>query len=184
MSVFTIRQAHEELESVWKFQKHAQLSGVRMKGFCASSAEKEPEVTDGLQLDLKHSVPRVEVEGNSAYFDVKLQIEALADKDPAKMLFHVDCCFELTYTLAPDYLPTEGDLEAFQKGNAVFHSWPYMREFVQNATQRMGLSVPPIPLLRLEPLPPAGAGENTPVQAPPAAARRRAPRRVKPAEKS
>ena len=184
MSVFTIRQAHEELELVWKFQRHAQLSGVRMKGFGASSAEKEPEVTDGLQLDLKHSVPRAGIVGNSAFFDVKLDIEALADKDPAKMLFHVDCCFELSYTLAPDYHPTESELEAFQKGNAVFHCWPYMREFVQNATQRMGLSVSPIPLLRLEPLPPSGAGEKQPAQALSATARKRAPRRVKPAERS
>ena len=183
MSVFTIRQAYRELKSVRTFQEHAQLSGVRMRSFSASRAEHEPEVTDGLQLDFTHSARRAMVEGNLTHFEVKLEIAALADKDPAKMLFRVECCFELTYTLAPDYHPSEGEMDAFQDGNVVFHSWPYMREFVQSATQRMGLSVPPIPLLRLEPLPPARPDEDTPVQAPPAA-RSRAPRRVKPAEKS
>lgn len=162
MSVFSIEQAGEELASVHKFQTHAQLAGVKMKSFCARSAEKEPEIAGGLGLELKHSATRGEVEGGAARFDVKLEIEALGDKDPEKMLFHVDCCFELTYDLTPGYSPTEFELEAFKKGNALFHCWPYMREFVQSATQRMGLSIPPIPLLRL--IPPAsteGSRERT-----------------------
>ncbi len=176
MSVFTISQAHEELASVMKFQTHAQLSGVRMKSFCASSADKEPEINDGLQLDLQHSVTRASAEGDSAQFDVKLEIEALGDKDPEKLLFRVECCFELTYSLAPDYHPTEAEIEAFKQGNAVFHSWPYMREFVQSATQRMGLSVPPIPLLRLQPLPPIQDRDRKPDQKTANAARRRTAR--------
>jgi len=155
MSVFTIRQPHEELGAVHKFQTHAQLTGVRMKSFSASCADKEPEVTDGLQLDLKHSVCRAALDGASAHFDVKLEIGALADKDPSKQVFQVECLFDLTYTLAPEYHPQPAEMEAFQKANAVFHCWPYMREFVQSATQRMGMMIPPIPLLRLEPLPPA-----------------------------
>jgi hypothetical protein len=73
------------------------------------------------------AMPRAEVNGNSAHFDVKLDHETLADKDPATMLFHMDCCFELTCTLAVDFHKTKGELAAFKKGNAVFHSWPYLR---------------------------------------------------------
>lgn len=177
MSMFLIQQSDAELESVRNFQTRARLTGVRMKDFCARSAEKEPVISNGLELDLKHSVPRTEAADGLARFDVKLEIEALGDKDPEKMLFHVDCCIELTYTLAPDYSPTPSDLDAFKRGNAVFHSWPYMREFVQSATQRMGLSVPPIPLLRLAPLPQPGVSPRRVVQRKARPARKRATKR-------
>ena len=108
-----------------------------MKSFSASCADEEPEVAHGLQLDLKHSVCRAVLDGASAHFDVKLEIGALADKDPSKEVFKVECLFDLTYTLAAAYHPQPAELEAFQKGNAVFHCWPYMREFVQSATQPM-----------------------------------------------
>jgi preprotein translocase subunit SecB len=162
VSIFTISQADEELVAVKSFQTHAQLIAVRMKSFSALSAGTAPEIDEGLQLDLRHSVTRAETAESHACFDVKLEMAALGDKDPAKMLFRVECCFELTYALAAGYAPTQDELDAFKKGNAIFHCWPYMREFVQNATQRMGLAVPPIPLLRLEPLPPAaGSAEET-----------------------
>jgi hypothetical protein len=131
-----------------------------MKSFAARSADTEPEISEGLQLGLVHRVTRAEVAGPTARFDVEVAIEALGDKDPAKLLFHVDCCFELQYTLAQDYAPTAEEVEAFKRANAVFHCWPYMREFVQSSTQRMGLRVPPIPMLRLEPLPPVEAPKS------------------------
>jgi preprotein translocase subunit SecB len=152
MSIFLIQQPQDELDAVREFQQHAELIRVRMKRFCAKSAEKEPEIKKGLQLDLKHQATRAEVIEGQAQFDIELDMSAYGDKDPRKLLFHVDCCFELQYALAPGFVPTSDAMTAFKKGNAVFHCWPYVREFVQNATQRMGLMVPPIPLLRLHPL--------------------------------
>lgn len=154
MSVFTIRQEHEELTSVARFHSHSQLVGVRMKSFCATRADQEPEVKDGLGLSLQHSVSRAEASDREAAFDVRLEMKASGDEEPALPLFSVECCFQLRYSLLADYTPTQVELDAFKKGNAVFHCWPYMREFVQSATQRMGLSVPPLPILRLVPLPP------------------------------
>lgn len=134
-----------------------------MKRFSAQCAETEPEIKEGLQLDLRHRATRAEFKEGRAQFDIELDMDALGDKDPAKKLFHVDCCFELEYLLKPGYLPTGEELEAFKKGNAIFHCWPYVREFVQNATQRLGLAVPPIPLLRLQPVRPMRkAGRKVP----------------------
>jgi hypothetical protein len=92
-----------------------------------------------------------------------LRIDAFADSDAARPVFHVDCVFELECELEENFTPTEVQLRAYQKGNAVFLCWPYMREFVQNAVARLGLVAPPIPLLRVGRMTGLQAGEGTPV---------------------
>jgi hypothetical protein len=74
----------------------------------------------------------------------------------------VECAFDLDYELADkSFQPSPESVTAFKDGNAVFNCWPYTREFVHNMAARMGLELPPLPLLRIvpkqaasEPLPP------------------------------
>jgi hypothetical protein len=57
-------------------------------------------------------------------------------------LFGVEGTFLLVYRIAhPENLGKE-NFEAFGRLNGLFNAWPYWREFVQSATNRMG--VPPI----------------------------------------
>lgn len=150
MNPFVIEHSLDELRLTDEFQRHMRaLSAITLKSFSASRAGKEPEAKKGFRLDLKHYARHCGVSGVNACFDVSLTIDALADGDPRKPLFHVDCVFELVCELDEQFTPTEEHLIAFQRGNAVFVCWPYMREFVQNAISRLGLSVPPIPLLRV-----------------------------------
>lgn len=150
MNPFVIEHSAEELDLTAEFQSHmVALSAVTLKSFSAHRADQEPEVREGLQLDLKHQARHCDVSDGKACFDVSMVIEALADGDREKPLFHVDCVFELVCELEERFCPSEEQLTAFQRGNAVFVCWPYMREFVQNATSRLGLSVPPIPPLRI-----------------------------------
>ena len=54
-----------------------------------------------------------------------------------------------------------GAIEAFANTDAVYHAWPYWREFVQSSMARMGLPPIMIPLFR-----PGGQGEEFVVDEP------------------
>lgn len=70
-------------------------------------------------------------------------------------LFRLDCRFEARYSLRPDFKPTDSQIKAFHRGNAVFNCWPFFREFVQNTAIRTHFPPPPVPFLRLMPKPPS-----------------------------
>jgi hypothetical protein len=69
----------------------------------------------------------------------------------------LECVFEARYNVRPGYIADSPQIQAFHAGNVVFNCWPYFREFVTNATTRLELPAPPIPLLIVHVIPPAGA---------------------------
>lgn len=70
-------------------------------------------------------------------FSYKAQPPALA----------IDATLNLHYALSEER--TADEAEAFAQVNGVFNAWPYWREIVQSTAARMGIMVPPIPLLKI-----------------------------------
>lgn len=54
----------------------------------------------------------------------------------------------LIYSLAEKDKLSKEELAAFCDVNPAYNAWPYWREFVSNASDRMGLPVPILPLLK------------------------------------
>jgi hypothetical protein len=67
--------------------------------------------------------------------------------------FSIDATMNLQYKLSEER--TAEDAEAFAQINAVFNAWPYWREIVQSTATRMGILIPPIPLLKIPALQPS-----------------------------
>ena len=159
---FTITQDPEKVEAARQFQVNAELSDLRLIDCSADMVESGefPEGQLALSLHLETSVLN-SVEG-TARFAVKMIIHGdpkdVEDK-PSRHVFAVACRHAITYSLKPGFTPTQEQLDAFKDGNAVFHCWPYSREFMQNLTLRMGLQVSPVPFLRLAP----NSGQEKPV---------------------
>lgn len=150
MSEFLIEQTPEELKATAAFQTHAELVQIALKRFGGSSAEEDPAIKEGIELSLKHKPLKAVASSELAVFDIEIVFDALADGQAEKRLFHIECCYELRYRLRKGYAPSKDELAAFHAGNALFQCWPFAREFVQNATQRMGLTVPPVPMFRVQ----------------------------------
>lgn len=144
---FLIEQNPEHAKERAEFILHSELSAIRMMEFSASRAERLPEA-EQLRLEMKHRTEKGAGAGGRQTFVVELEVRSMA-ADGGAQVFEVKARFEAEYTLSPGFAPTEGQLQAFKEGNAAFHCWPYFREFVQSSTQRMGLSVPPMPMLVL-----------------------------------
>ena len=61
----------------------------------------------------------------------------------------MECELEARYVVRPEYEPTPEEVTAFQEANAIYHCWPFFREFVQATSVRTGYPPIPVPLLML-----------------------------------
>lgn len=176
MNHFLIQQELAQLKSAFELQMHAELTSVRLKECRAAGPSDDCDAESGLSLAMRHEVNKLESPSGQLCVDVALHFEANTAGEVARRLFEIDCTFELNYVLDGGYLPTVDQVNAFKDGNAVFNCWPYAREFVQNLTTRMGLQVPPLPLLRVLP---RGTARTESADANLVPTRRRGSRRVK-----
>lgn len=157
---FEIRQPAEELRLVGEFQHHAILSSILLREFHAVAGTPPAGGDVELKLDLEHEVRRSQIDEGSARFDVALKMKVLPTGENKAPLFEIEACFEAAYALWPGFQPSEEQAAAFRKGNVLFHCWPYLRELVHNTTWRMGIMLPPLPLLRVIPEAPAETGKG------------------------
>ncbi len=73
-----------------------------------------------------------------------------SDSEPSPVAW-ISSAFGLDYTLPEDLHTSDKDLREFSDGTAVYHAWPYLREFVQNCFARMDLPGVTLPLLQRRP---------------------------------
>ena len=136
--------------------------------------KREAEEAQALQakLRLRHiSLYRCEIDGGGPWLQAMEPVRLLDSeidselerRDASGLDFAVTLrigCEEPTFhihtTFLARYLFVEGaqaaskiEVDAFRKSHAVLTVWPYIREFVQTVTSRMGFSTEPLPLIRL-----------------------------------
>lgn len=148
---FLLKQPESELKLVAEFQQHSVLDSIRLKEFRARSGDLPEKASGTLRLDLQHETRGSEIKVNTACFDVALKMSATLTGEAELTLFELECCIQASYALAPTFKPSEEQLASFRKANVLFHCWPYLRELVHNTAWRMGLMLPPLPLLRVVP---------------------------------
>jgi preprotein translocase subunit SecB len=98
------------------------------------------------KVTFKPSVP--EVGEKAVVLPVSFSVR-IVDNAAGSDIFGVECELEGRYSLRPDYHPTPEEVSAFQEANAVYHYWPFFREFVQSTSTRAGYPPVPVPLLTL-----------------------------------
>ncbi|MGA3206033.1 MAG: hypothetical protein ABSF12_26365, partial [Bryobacteraceae bacterium] len=81
---------------------------------------------------------------------VAYHFQSYDSSSPPSLHFSIECVFDAEYLIEDtSYQPSEESISAFKDGNAIFNTWPYAREFVQNTAARMSVQPPPIPFLRI-----------------------------------
>jgi hypothetical protein len=145
---FVIKQDPAHKKDLSHFIRSSELSAIRVMESHAVRAATLPQSHE-LRLSMKHHTSSADSPEGHQLIHVFLEVEAIAG-EPDERLMEVKVVFELEYALNEGYRPTPDHIEAFMEGNAVLHCWPYFREFVQSSTQRMGLTVPPLPMIGVE----------------------------------
>jgi hypothetical protein len=143
-----IEQTTEELAAAQPIQSRCTLTDVLLCESAMRSFGKEEEFEAPLTLKFTHSATG-SLSGRVLTVLAHFTFKSVDGSEIPVPVFDLHCTFRLLYELKEDFQPTQMQIDAFKKGNAVYNCWPYVREFVQNLASRMGFQPPPLPLLRV-----------------------------------
>ena len=151
-----IEQTHTELQSSNAFSRKSEIISVKISSasFSASRAVglESLEIEESLSVGVRYT--ELEAIHLESYVRATTQFECLITKsfeaDDIDPIATFECSLIATYLLHDDYTPSSAELSAFHKANVIFNSWPYFREFIQNAACRMNIPPPPIPFVRVQ----------------------------------
>jgi hypothetical protein len=167
MNAIVIEQNLDELKLASEVNQNAAINRIRLaRGKVASQAMDEgPEAPIEVMFNFKSkpltapsNVLRLEIAFRMAGTEEREEAtknkpeKKSADKKPEPVI-QVECAYEVDYALRKDFSITPEHVKAFKDGNAIFNTWPYFREYLQNNLQRMGLPPLTAPFLRLQPKP-------------------------------
>lgn len=148
-----------------------QLEDVRLRAGSFRRRVSSPAEVGKVEVEISHAAHAEAMPGRSAFLvvftgNVALRPVEAASKEPA-LEAEVEIELRYAYPEGLDFRPDE--LEPFANLNGVFNAWPYFREFLQNATTRMGLPPFVLPVFRVRragPAKKAGRKATSPRRAP------------------
>jgi preprotein translocase subunit SecB len=144
---FTIALKKREIEQAAALQAKLRLQDISLYKSEATGAGPPTRAVEPVLLSAELDSEVDHRDSAGVNFAVTLRV---ACDDP--LAFHIEATFLARYRFADRAKPaSKAELEAFRKGHAVLAVWPYLREFVQAITARMGFPTEPLPLLRLVP---------------------------------
>lgn len=128
-----------------------QIEDVRLRAGSFRRRVSSPAEVGKVEVEISHAAHAEALPGKSAFlvvFTGKVALRPVegATKEPA-LEAEVEIELRYAYPEGLDFRPDE--LEPFANLNGVFNAWPYFREFLQNATTRMGLPPFVLPVFRI-----------------------------------
>src|ERR1700733_9823149 len=144
-----IEQSQAELNAAHAIQSNCTLTQVVLDKCEVTAFGQEEQFTSPFKLDLTHDCS-ASLDGRGLTVKAKFDFKSLDASPQVAPVFNLLCVYKLAYELQEGCNPSAIEIDAFKKGNAVYNCWPYVREFVQNITSRMGFNPPPLPLLRVK----------------------------------
>jgi preprotein translocase subunit SecB len=152
MNNFTIFQTEEETKLAIAVHHNAQISDVRLAR--AKNAGERPGIVhkDTIAVSLDVKAKQIDAPTGQLLIEVSFRLTGSRKENQPKnrTVFCVDCTFEVSYHLRPEFTPTVEQIMAFKDGNAIFNCWPYCRQYVQEMIQRMGYHPLVLPFLRVQ----------------------------------
>jgi hypothetical protein len=147
-----IEQQRNQVKRSVEFQKNAEIVGIRLtKAEVKGSCEPGPGDDAVLWTAVKFHPSRWGQRENLVTFAVEFDFAISTVEGEPGDVATIQCEFEADYRLSESFVPSESQLTAFHSANAIFNCWPYLREFLQSTTTRMGLPAATVPFLRLVP---------------------------------
>jgi len=151
MNAITIEQTSEETKLAISVHRSAAMNTIRLVRSRLSSDRPNDALKNPISLTCQVKSEHYEVSVGSLLIEVDFSLTGSNDggKSKNKCPLSVECTFEATYRLQPDFLPSAEQVKACKDGNAIFNCWPYCRQYVQDAVQQMGYPPFTLPFLRV-----------------------------------
>jgi preprotein translocase subunit SecB len=152
MNAYMIFQTKEETDLAIAVNRNAQINDVRLTR--AKTAADRPEIAlkNPIVVSMDVKAKHIESSGGQLLVEVSFRLTGSRKEVSSKnsMIVCVECTFEVSYQLHPEFTPSAEQIKAFKDGNAIFNCWPYCRQYVQEMIQRMGYPPLILPLLRVQ----------------------------------
>lgn len=161
-----ISQEQKDINAARELISKSELVRVRLRRCVAELQGEESSLKAPFGLAQSHNTMASLID-STLRVEVAFNFQSFDGSDGKVSLFNIRCAFDVDYEIENGYLPDPEAINAFKDGNAVYNCWPYARECVQSITSRMALRPPPLPLLRVVPIP-AKKSAPTPATSPPA----------------
>jgi preprotein translocase subunit SecB len=139
---------NEQVQKARRLISAVRLTEVRLIELHAKTSIRSPEITEDMMPVFRHWAT-ASTGLKDGLFYVKANLDVRIGSEDKPQVVSVKIQYELEYALPEEFKATRTELNAFAKVNGVFNAWPYFREIVQSATQRMDLPPVVLPVFRV-----------------------------------
>ena len=149
-----IEQDASQRDLSFSLHSRADLLNIRLRQSELECYVRFEDLSEALTFAVEHDPDETRVTNESLYVNTQFLLRVFTGENEQSTdhdILRVKCKFEAEYVLLHDYKPSDAEIEAFRRGNAVFNCWSFFREYAFSSVTRMGLPPPPIPFLRLVP---------------------------------
>ena len=127
-----------DFAAVASVSQHAELKNIRL---VEAFAKCDPTYTAPLEPEFSHECSVVGNQDGMLHISCRYHFSGKAAQ---VKIVDIEISYLLTYAITSPQPLLEADLNQFANGNGTLHSWPFVREFLNSLTSRMG--VPPFTL--------------------------------------
>jgi hypothetical protein len=107
----------------------------------------EPEKNE-LKSNFACRVESVSLDDRTAASVISYAVEAIGPVvNDTRMAARVNATFKITYRNESNLEPSADQSAVFASVNGIYHSWSYLRPFVDQCTAHMGIRLAPLPML-------------------------------------
>ena len=158
MSAIVIEQEVDAVKLAVEVHRNATLAEMRMS---RANMNSNPLVSidhGAIAVEFKFKAKALEIGKDRLVVEVAFSMvgaESAAKELSEKraVVVKVECAFQATYNLSPEFQLSTEHAEAFLNGNAIFNTWPYFREYLQSSLTRMGYPALVAPFVVMKPKP-------------------------------
>jgi hypothetical protein len=140
---------NEHVQKARRLISAVSLTEVRLVELHAKTSIRASEIAGDMTPVFRHwaTAPSAVLEEGVFYVRAHLDLRIGSERTPQAVIVKIQ--YELEYELPEGQQATRSEVLAFAKVNGVFNAWPYFRETVQSAMQRMDLPPLVLPVYRV-----------------------------------
>jgi hypothetical protein len=147
MTGLVIEQTQDEIKLALQVHKHAAIESVRVASAKWKSLPPDQQPDGPIRLAFHRRSKHSPSPPGTLRIEILFRTEGTTNE---VSVFSVESTFEVDYSLEDGFEIAPAQIKAFKDGNAIFNAWPYYREFLQSAVQRMALPPLAAPFMRVQ----------------------------------
>ena len=160
MNAIVIEQTPEETSRAFEVHQGTSISRIRLARAKVAALPMDEAPKNPISIRFTFRSKAISSPAGVLRLEIAFRMAGAAERKEGRKgtpetkpeaAVNVECVYEVDYALSDGFEIVPEQIKAFKDGNALFNTWPYFREYLQNSLGRMGLPPLTAPFLRLQP---------------------------------